>query len=97
MFASTNLITHESLYSSSSLLNESLLYDKLWGPSQRVVTLFYILFMVRFFLGLLFSLFDSKNLCPGNPRGRYKIVGCDGRESGGDDNHDDHDADDGND
>ena len=56
--------------------------------------------MVRFFLGLLFSLFDSKNLCPGNPRGRYKIVGCDGRESGGDDNHDDHDdhdADDGND
>ena len=40
MFAHTNLITYESLYSSSYLLNEYLLYDKLWGPSQRVVTLF---------------------------------------------------------
>ena len=40
MFAHTNLITYESLYSSSYLLNENLLYDKLWGPSQRVVTLF---------------------------------------------------------
>ena len=39
IFAYTNLITHEFLYSSSSLLNESLLHDKLWGPSQRVVTL----------------------------------------------------------
>ena len=39
MFAHTNLITYESLYSSSYLLNENLLYDKLWGPSQRVVTL----------------------------------------------------------
>ena len=38
MFAHTNLITYESLYS-SYLLNEYLLYDKLWGPSQRVVTL----------------------------------------------------------
>ena len=42
MFAHTNLITYESLYSSSYLLNEYLLYDKLWGPSQRVVTLFLI-------------------------------------------------------
>ena len=41
MFAHTNLITYESLYSSSYLLNENLLYDKLWGPSQRVVTLFF--------------------------------------------------------
>ena len=41
MFAHTNLITYESLYSSSYLLNEYLLYDKLWGPSQRVVTLLY--------------------------------------------------------
>ena len=40
MFAHTNLITYESLYSSSYLLNKFLLYDKLWGPSQRVVTLF---------------------------------------------------------
>ena len=40
MFAHTNLITYESLYSSSYLLNENLLYDKLWGPSQREVTLF---------------------------------------------------------
>ena len=40
MFAHTNLITYESLYSSSYLLNENLFYDKLWGPSQRVVTLF---------------------------------------------------------
>ena len=40
IFAYTNLITHEFLYSSSSLLNESLLHDKLWGPSQRVVTSF---------------------------------------------------------
>ena len=40
MFAHTNLITYESLYSSSYLLNEYLLYDKLLGPSQRVVTLF---------------------------------------------------------
>ena len=39
IFAYTNLITHEFLYSSSSLLNEYLWYDKLWGPSQRVVTL----------------------------------------------------------
>ena len=30
----------ESVYSSPSLLNEYLWYDKLWGPSQRVVTLF---------------------------------------------------------
>ena len=46
----TNLITHEFLYSSSSLLNESLLHDKLWGPSQRVVTLFgeYFLPLGRF-------------------------------------------------
>ena len=43
MFAHTNLITYESLYSSSYLLNEYLLYDKLWGPSQRVVTLFALL------------------------------------------------------
>ena len=42
MFAHTNLITYESLYSSSYLLNEYLLYDKLWGPSQRVVTLLQI-------------------------------------------------------
>ena len=53
MFAHTNLITYESLYSSSYLLNEYLLYDKLWGPSQRVVTLLsfdllYLLFL--FFL-----------------------------------------------
>ena len=33
-------ITHESVFSSPSLLNEYLRYDKLWGPSQRVVTLF---------------------------------------------------------
>ena len=32
-------ITHESVFSSPSLLNEYLRYDKLWGPSQRVVTL----------------------------------------------------------
>ena len=30
----------ESVDSSPSLLNEYLWYDKLWGPSQRVVTLF---------------------------------------------------------
>ena len=40
LFAYTNLFTHESVYSSLSLLNEFLWYDKLWGPSQRVVTLF---------------------------------------------------------
>ena len=40
LFAYTNLFTHESVYSSLSLLNEYLWYDKLWGPSQRVVTLF---------------------------------------------------------
>ena len=45
MFAHTNLITYESLYSSSYLLNENLLYDKLWGPSQREVTLFYSAFI----------------------------------------------------
>ena len=33
-------ITHESVFSSPSLLNEYLRYHKLWGPSQRVVTLF---------------------------------------------------------
>ena len=32
-------VTHESVFSSPSLLNEYLRYDKLWGPSQRVVTL----------------------------------------------------------
>ena len=47
MFAHTNLITYESLYSSSYLLNEYLLYDKLWGPSQRVVTLFSLLIFHR--------------------------------------------------
>ena len=30
---------YEFDYSSPSLLNEYLWYDKLWGPSQRVVTL----------------------------------------------------------
>ena len=35
-------ITHESVFSSPSLLNEYLRYDKLWGPSQRVVTLFHL-------------------------------------------------------
>ena len=35
-------ITHESVFSSPSLLNEYLRYDKLWGPSQRVVTLFFL-------------------------------------------------------
>ena len=34
-------ITHESVFSSPSLLNEYLRYDKLWGPSQRVDTLFF--------------------------------------------------------
>ena len=42
LFAFTNLITYESVYSSPSLPNEYLWYDKLWGPSQRVVTLFQI-------------------------------------------------------
>ena len=51
MFAHTNLITYESLYSSSYLLNENLLYDKLWGPSQRVVTLFVFVNSVSYFLG----------------------------------------------
>ena len=32
---------YEFDYSSPSLLNEYLWYDKLWGPSQRVVTLFF--------------------------------------------------------
>ena len=40
LIAYTNLFTHESVYSSPSLLNEYLWYDKLWGTSQRVVTLF---------------------------------------------------------
>ena len=35
------LMTLESVYGSPSLLNEYLWYDKLWGPSHRVVTLFY--------------------------------------------------------
>ena len=38
-----SLLKH-CVYSSPSLLNEYLWYDKLWGPSQRVVTLF-ILFV----------------------------------------------------
>ena len=42
LFAYTNLFTHETVYSSPSLLNEYLRYDKLWGPSQRVVTLFHL-------------------------------------------------------
>ena len=46
LFAYTNSITHQSVYSSSSLLNEYLWYDKLWGPSQRVVTLFPLWFKV---------------------------------------------------
>ena len=41
-FSYTNSITHESVYSSPSLLNEYFRYDKLWGPSQRVVTLFFV-------------------------------------------------------
>ena len=39
--------SHESVYSSPSLLNEYLWYDKLWGPSQRVVTLFTLRSSVR--------------------------------------------------
>ena len=43
---------YEFDYSSPSLLNEYLWYDKLWGPSQRVVTLFIVLIkssvMLRF-------------------------------------------------
>ena len=39
-----SLIVYESVYSSLSLLNEYLWYDKLWGPSQRVVTLFVYVF-----------------------------------------------------
>ena len=34
------MITHESIHNSPSLLSEYFWYDKLWGPSQRVVTLF---------------------------------------------------------
>ena len=44
-----NAITHESLHSSPSLLSEYFWYDKLWGPSQRVVTLF-LLSIVSCFL-----------------------------------------------
>ena len=40
LVAFTISITHESIYSSPSLLDEYLWYDKLWGPSQRVITLF---------------------------------------------------------
>ena len=36
----TVTVMMESVYSSPSLLNEYLRYDKLLGPSQRVVTLF---------------------------------------------------------
>ena len=35
------LIKHESANRSPSLLNHCLWYDKLWGPSQRVGTLFF--------------------------------------------------------
>ena len=61
IFAYTNLITHEFLYSSSSLLNESLLHDKLWGPSQRVVTLFHILKMLCFARNFDFDLIYNKD------------------------------------
>ena len=37
----TNLIKHKSVNGSPSLLNQYLWYDNLWGPSQRVVTLFF--------------------------------------------------------
>ena len=46
MFAYIYLITHESVYSSPSLLNEYFWYDKLWGPSQRVVTLLTVLYII---------------------------------------------------
>ena len=59
IFAYTNLITHEFLYSSSSLLNESLLHDKLWGPSQRVVTLFHIPHSYQIVVPPLFSRLPS--------------------------------------
>ena len=56
MFAHTNLITYESLYSSSYLLNENLLYDKLWGPSQREVTLLHpLLTAVQFHFQLMIT------------------------------------------
>ena len=44
-FAYTKSIKLESVNSNPSLLNECLWYDKLWGPSQRVVTLFFGLFL----------------------------------------------------
>ena len=42
-----SLIRHESANSSPSLPNHCLWYDKLWGPSQRVVTLF-LLYKIHF-------------------------------------------------
>ena len=44
------LMTYESVHSSPSLLSEYFWYDKLWGPSQRVVTLFFIFFVFFFSL-----------------------------------------------
>ena len=70
MFASTNLITHESLYSSSKLLNEYLLYDKLWGPSQRVVTLFFLFIFIaiaikRITAQIAIEIVDARNIIAG--------------------------------
>ena len=42
-------LTQKSVHSSPSLLSEYFWYDKLWGPSQRVVTLF-LLSIVSCFL-----------------------------------------------
>ena len=47
LFAYTDSITHESVYRCPYLLlNEYLCYDKLWGPSQRVVTLLFPFFQI---------------------------------------------------
>ena len=51
------LMTHESVYGSPSFVNEYFGYDKLWGPSQRVVTLFVRIFHFALVLRRFISIF----------------------------------------
>ena len=48
---------YEFDFSSLSLFNEYLWYDKLWGPSQRVVTLFRMIHMISTYVAHFSSYF----------------------------------------
>ena len=52
-------------YSSPSLLNECFWYDKLWGPSQRVVTLLLLLLLYYYHYYIFTNTYISDHRQPG--------------------------------